>query len=358
MIRLVIALILFLVLPLQAISFHLSGNPAATGFTELYIDGDLDKNAVLHVFALSDGKPPSLVKEVHLLPSQFLVTSSSAHCYFIRVINGSHEIVDYAPVCRKPLPIVDTYQLYLWLWVGVIALFLWILYYFLKRDYFTTEEGEIGFSAFVRKLHFHALERGNQVVFSTGEGITASFQNFAGFLTYREMSAAARKTGSMIPLYTSDPIIHQMALEYVDNKQTTTSIVFSGGSDLTHLLLVKREVSNLDGASMLVMVGELTPRALLCTTPLTQEKHTVVAASANMDALSALLPSTAAIGIGSEMFSLLTAFRASFIPLLMRLFIVVLLVFIVVILLFSTIAFFTENGFLLDILHLFFEVGQ
>lgn len=356
--RLMIVYILFFVLPLQAISFHLSGNPASTGFIELNIDGDVDKDAVLHVFALPDDNPPSLIKEVRSLPSQFLVTSSSSRCYFIRVIYGSGTIVDYAPVCRKPIPIVDVYQLYLWLWIGAFALFIWMLYYFLKRDYFTSEVGETGFSAFVRKLHFHALERGNQVIFSTGEGITASFQNFAGFLTYREMSATARKTGSIIPLYTSDPIIHQLALEYVDNKQTAASIVFSGGSDLTHLLLVKREVSHLEGASMVVMVGELTPRALLCTTPLTQEKHTIVAASANMDALSTLLPSTAAIGIGPEMFSLLSAFRASFIPLLMRLFIVALLIFIAVIFLFSGIAFLTNSDSLLNILHLFFEVGQ
>ena len=171
------------------------------------------------------------------------------------------------------------------------------------------------------------------------------------------MNATARKAGNTLPLYTSDPLIYHMALEYVDKQQTLSSIVFSGGSDLTHMLLLKREVSRLKGESMVLMVGELTPRALLCVTPLKQEKNTVVVGTSNLDALSSLLPSTTAIGIGPELFFLLSAFQKPLILVLFRLFTVLLIVLIALIIFFVSFAFFTDSSYLLDVMQRLFGGG-
>ncbi|MCK5808703.1 hypothetical protein KAH37_06945 [bacterium] len=344
-------ILIFLVVPLHAFTLHFHGNPAVTNLTEISVDGALKEGQIVKIFAQKRDTKPLFVKEVRTLPARFMIASSFAQCYYIQVINSNGITEDYAPKCKESPSIINLHQLYLWLLLALFAGILFLFTHFIKNRIAQEEKVTIGFASFVQRLHLHALEQGKDIIFSTGGGISASFQNFAGFLTFREMNETARKAGSTLPLYTSDPVIHQMALEYVDKKQSLSSIIFSGGSDLTHMLLLKREVSRLKGESMVIMVGDLTSQTLLCVTPLKQEKNSVIVGTVNLDTLSSLLPSTTAIGIGSELFFLLSAFQKPLVLLLVRLFTILSIVIISLILLATTISLFMESSTLFTILH-------
>jgi len=79
--------------------------------------------------------------------------------------------------------------------------------------------------------------------------------------------------------------------------------------------------------------------------------------TSNLDALSSLLPSTTAIGIGPELFFLLSAFQKPLILVLFRLFTVLLIVLIALIIFFVSFAFFTDSSYLLDVMQRLFGGG-